>query len=217
MIDYTPIRQPVPAAPYSEGYLTFPTSSTGAHFECPRSAMDTTDKELKILEHIEQNSHVNQRDLASGVGMSLGMTNAVLKRLVTKGFLMMQKVNNRNIKYAVTPQGIEAIAKRSYRYFRRTLKNVAFYREAIESLVQDVKARGFEGIVLVGPSDLDFIVEWACEKWGVNLVSGQGMEDGVFRLYTERYIPEHHRDGSIGFLQDILLDNELIRNDEITR
>ena len=214
MIDYTPIRQPVPAAPYSEGYLTFPASSTGAHFECPRSAMDTTDKELKILEHIEQNSHVNQRDLASGVGMSLGMTNAVLKRLVTKGLLMMQKVNNRNIKYAVTPQGIEAIAKRSYRYFRRTLKNVAFYREAIESLVQDVKARGFEGIVLVGPSDLDFIVEWACEKWGLGFLSTDEQKGRVYCLYSERYIPEGDDADATGFLQKILLDSELIVNYE---
>ena len=33
------------------------------------------------------------------------MTNSILKRLATKGFLTMRKVNVRNIHYLVTPEG----------------------------------------------------------------------------------------------------------------
>ena len=44
------------------------------------------DKELEILENIyHSSSSVRQRDLAEIVGLSLGMTNAILKRLVKKG------------------------------------------------------------------------------------------------------------------------------------
>ena len=43
---------------------------------------------------------VRQRDLSQQViGMSLDMTNAILKRLVLKGYLSVRKVNNRNIAY----------------------------------------------------------------------------------------------------------------------
>ena len=49
------------------------------------------------------------------------MTNSILKRLATKGFLSMRKVNARNIHYLVTPEGIDLIARRSYRYLRRTV------------------------------------------------------------------------------------------------
>jgi hypothetical protein len=72
--------------------------------------------------------------------MSLGMTNAILKRLVLKGYLSIRKVNNRNIAYAVTPAGVEAIAKRSYRYLRRTIGSIVRYKEAIEGLVRKVRA-----------------------------------------------------------------------------
>jgi hypothetical protein len=67
----------------------------------------------------------------------------------------------------VTPAGAEAIAKRSYRYFKRTIRNIVYYREAIEAFVHDVKSRGYQGIAFAGVSDLDFIVEHACEISGI--------------------------------------------------
>ena len=90
---------------------------------------DTTEKELEILSYIHsQKDTVPQRDLARVVGLSLGMTNAILKRLMEKGWLMIKKVNNRNIQYIVNPKGIEQITRRSYRYFKRTIKNVVYYQ-----------------------------------------------------------------------------------------
>ncbi|MCX7037631.1 MAG: winged helix-turn-helix transcriptional regulator, partial [Spirochaetes bacterium] len=43
------------------------------------------DKEIAILSHIARGEQVRQRDLSHVIGMSLGMTNAILKRLVHKG------------------------------------------------------------------------------------------------------------------------------------
>jgi len=120
------------------------------------------DPELEVLRHIAHAEHVRQRDLARIIGMSLGMTNAILKRLAQKGFITMRKVNNRNIMYAVSPDGFEEIARRSYRYFKRTIKNVVVYRKTIESLVKLIAEQGFEEINLIEESDLDFIVEHAC-------------------------------------------------------
>ena len=118
-------------------------------------------------ERVSTASQVQQRDLCHVIGMSLGMTNAILKRLVLKGYLTIRKVNNRNIPYAVTPKGVEAITKRSYRYFKRTIRNIVYYPEAIEAFLHDVKSRGCQGITLAGASDLDFLVEHACEICGI--------------------------------------------------
>jgi len=38
------------------------------------------------------------------VGLSLAMTNAILRRLVKKGWLKIKKVNNRNMQYIVSPK-----------------------------------------------------------------------------------------------------------------
>ncbi len=123
------------------------------------------DRELDALERIQQSRNpVHQRDLARIIGLSLGMTNAILKRLAQKGLLQVQKVNNRNIQYAVSAKGMEEIAHRSYRYLKRTIKNVVYYKEAIDDLIQEIASKGFQRLVLVGSSDLDFIVEHLCHK-----------------------------------------------------
>ena len=65
----------------------------------------THDHELDVLSQIHHNQMVKQRDIAHAIGLSLGMTNSILKRLATKGFLTMRKVHARNIHYLVTAEG----------------------------------------------------------------------------------------------------------------
>jgi DNA-binding MarR family transcriptional regulator len=173
--------------------------------------MTSSDRELDALERIQQSPDpVHQRDLARIIGLSLGMTNAILKRLAQKGLLQVQKVNNRNIQYAVSAKGMEEIARRSYRYLKRTIKNVVDYKEAIGRLIQDVEAQGFRRLLLVGSSDLDFIVEHLCHKHhleyrllAVNGGDPARMDSSCFVLYSENARPPSagsRRSASLRFL-----------------
>lgn len=174
----------------------------------------TNDRELELLAHISERAgaegHVHQRDLARVIGMSLGMTNAIVKRLARKGYLTIRKVNNRNIAYAVTPEGVEAIATRSYRYLRRTVKNIVLYKQAIEELVIDAKRSGHERVLLAGESDLAFIVEHLCGKHGLEFgqtgATVSGDREGVFTLYGEAVSSARDGDGCAGraYLSEVL-------------
>jgi DNA-binding MarR family transcriptional regulator len=152
--------------------------------------MISSDRELDALERIHlSQSPVRQRDLARVIGLSLGMTNAILKRLAQKGLLQVRKVNNRNIQYVVSAKGLEEIARRSYRYLKRTIKNVVYYKEAIEELLGRAAARGYKEVALVGASDLDFIVEHLCGKRGLGFSrAGKAVPrpaEQRFLLYSE--------------------------------
>jgi len=128
-----------------------------------------TTKEYDILTIVHDHpASIRQRDLASAANLSLGMTNAILKKLVIKGLLVMQRISSRNIRYALTAEGMLEVARRSRRLLKRTLKSVVEYREAIEQLVSRIKSEGYDSICLQGPSDIDFIVEWACLKQKLN-------------------------------------------------
>jgi hypothetical protein len=176
--------------------------------------METTEHELDFLEHIAHRpERVHQRDLARISGLSLGMTNAIVKRLAQKGWLTIRKINNRNIRYAVSPSGIKQITGRSYRYFMRTVGNVVKYREAIESFACNIKSRGYRGLVLIGKSDLDFIVERACGISGLVYVRDRQKTDisvgegAMFILYSEIHIPEEeemYNEPSTAFLQEVV-------------
>lgn len=175
------------------------------------------EKELEILNSIyTSEKEIHQRDIASSVGLSLGMTNAILKRLAIKGFITIRKINNRNIRYVVSPKGVEAITKRSYRYLKRTIKYVVLYRNVIEQLVEKARRDGNDGLMLVGASDLAFVIEHACIKNNIAFVSDEERYNGrLFRLYSESYIPDEAEvkqrgHAGVAFLQDVLMQTESI-------
>lgn len=134
------------------------------------------DAELAILETIyasqKRDDSPTQRQLAEASGLSLGMTNALLRRFAEKGWVLLRRLNARNINYALTPEGVNEIAHRTYRYFRRTARNASMYRDLIEAFVMGIKRDGARRLVLAGASDLDFIIEYACERHGLLFVKG---------------------------------------------
>ena len=173
-------------------------------------AIKHSDKELEILQNIYRNEEIHQRDLAEIAGLSLGMTNAIMKRLAVKGFLTVRKVNNRNIMYAVSPSGVEEIAKRSYKYFKRTIKNIVYYKNSIEDLVREIRKDGYKKVTLLGESDVDFIVEHLCHKFGLAYVHAKKPEDvekETFLLISENNeaLKEITNERGTRSLRDILI------------
>ncbi len=150
--------------------------------------------EYQLLEAIHNNSpRVRQRDLAEIAGLSLGMTNAILKRLAEKGWITVRRINSRNIRYVVTPEGMDELFRRSYGYFKRTIKHVVRYRTTLEQFTLALRKQGFDTIILVGESDLDFIVEHAADRAGLTLLqhlTGPGeTADTTFVLFGESFRP----------------------------
>jgi DNA-binding MarR family transcriptional regulator len=147
-----------------------------------------TDTEYIILENIydsdRRNSPLKQRDLARIASASLGMTNSILKRLVQKGWVTAKKINSRNINYAVTMEGINEIIHRSYGYFKRTIKNIAVYKDAIDGFVQSAAEKQINSVLLVGTSDLEFIIEHSCHYYGLSFLKSADMMD----LSEYRYV-----------------------------
>lgn len=125
-------------------------------------------KELSILSNVHEtllsSPEASQRDISKALNMSLGMTNNILKRFVEKGWLCMNKISARNIRYVLTPEGLKEVAKRSYNYIKRTIKNVYDYKELILNFIKEEKDKGIKKIILLGEDDIAFIVEYACQK-----------------------------------------------------
>jgi DNA-binding MarR family transcriptional regulator len=156
--------------------IIFPKLHAEKLYLCPLPSMNTylSDTEYLILEKVydssESQSPLRQRDLAQVAGTSLGMTNVILKRLARKGWITIRKLNSRNIQYAVTLEGMNEIIRRSYAYFKRTIKNLFFYKERIDQAIGEAKRRGIVSALLLGQSDLDFIVEHSCHRHGLKFL-----------------------------------------------
>jgi DNA-binding MarR family transcriptional regulator len=151
---------------------------------------------------------ISQRDLSKAINMSLGMTNALIKKLSQKGFILMQKASPRNVSYALTPDGINELARRTYRYIKRTMGRVVDYKESIMTITSEAKDRGFLRIGLLGPSDLDFIVEYAAHRCSLPYVTyqeGQEIPKNTF-VFVSESIPEsiQGHSGSTARIRDLL-------------
>jgi ribosomal protein S25 len=194
-------------------YSTDPTAQTAS------PPIPDDDRELQVLSIVHQAQapertdetapapHVSQRSIAQALGMSVGLTNAILKRLTEKGFLMMRRINTHNVHYLVTPAGIDQISRRSYLYLRRTIGHVVRYKERLREFCHAQRERGVREIVLIGESDLAFILEWCAEKEGLGFwmvsvgegsegqLQGSGQENG--QLEEAGYVEPS---GSAGFI-----------------
>ncbi len=136
--------------------------------------MTPNNPELQLLESIysateEGNSPalVSQRELATTSGLSLGLTNTLLKRFIERGWVKLLHVNGRKIKYALTPSGMEEIAMRTVDYFARAAQNASLYRKKIDVFIESAARQGYKSVLLLGPAELDFLFDYAFIKHGI--------------------------------------------------
>jgi DNA-binding MarR family transcriptional regulator len=178
------------------------------------NTQDLTDHEYALLESIYRHTEtrpVRQRDLAKVVGISLGMTNVILRKLAQKGWVVIRRINSRNIQYAVTPSGIDLISKKSFLFLKRTVRNVVFYKDMLDHLLGELKESGYRAIVLVGKSDFDFIISFLCQKHKLDLIETQKptRHEGAKVIYAEDIGSAPSDNGKLGsqevYLHDILI------------
>ncbi len=98
---------------------------------------------LNILRSIKKSSEVNQRQLASQLGFSLGKLNYCLKELKKKGFIKIKnfkKNSNRfnflskaNYLYILTPKGITQKTKLTLRFMKIKMQEYDELKKDLEN------------------------------------------------------------------------------------
>jgi hypothetical protein len=68
-----------------------------------------TEHDRQILQAIASGNRVTQRSLSRELGVALGLTNLLVRRLVGKGYVKMAGMGTRHVRYLMTPAGWEAL------------------------------------------------------------------------------------------------------------
>ena len=82
-----------------------------------------------ILQEIGADHGISQRHLAQRLGIALGLTNLLLRRVIAKGWVKVVHLRPNRVRYLLTPAGMAAKAKLTREYLQGTLR---FYSEARE-------------------------------------------------------------------------------------
>ncbi len=110
------------------------------------------EKELLILNHLVNNAHVPQREIAKSTGLGLGTVNLLLKKMAKKGLLKMEQVNKRSLRYILTPRGIAEKSRLAYQFTVESYTHINKVYQAVQELLNDVRAGNNPALTYPGPA-----------------------------------------------------------------
>ena len=110
-------------------------------------------RDLRLLEELERNPIVSQRELSHKFGIALGVTNACLKRMARKGLIRIRGLNHRKIGYHLTPKGFAEKAKLSFHLISYIVQHYAELKKIISQRLLEMQADGLQRIAFYGVSD----------------------------------------------------------------
>ena len=110
-------------------------------------------RDLRLLEELEKNPIVSQRELSHKFGIALGVTNACLKRMARKGLIRIRGLNHRKIGYYLTPKGFAEKTELTLHLFSNIVQHYSELKKIISQRLLEMQHHELERIVFYGVSD----------------------------------------------------------------
>lgn len=111
-------------------------------------------KEFMILDMIEKNPNITQRDMSDDLGISVSMVNDHLDIFEQNGFIKRVKHSSKVVDYNITKKGIERkkFLNIGYLSSAQSLYNSA--KENIEKFLVQIEDKGFRNVLLYGAGEV---------------------------------------------------------------
>ena len=126
----------------------------------------TEDYEFRIIDEIGKNLNTTQRKISRQIGLSLGMTNLVIKKLIAKGYIKVKGLDRRRVQYILTPRGFTEKVKKTHRYLLRSIETLKKVKEKIQDTVLEYYEKGERNFTILGKGELADIVEISLRDMG---------------------------------------------------
>ena len=91
--------------------------------------------DFQILKTIEADSSVSQRKLSSQMELNVASVNLAMNRLLQRGFITKEGVNQRRTKYYITPEGLRVKTQLAYKFVGRNIHYFNEVRNDIETRI----------------------------------------------------------------------------------
>lgn len=111
-------------------------------------------KEYMILDLIEKNSNITQRELSQIIGSSVSMINTYIESYEKKGFITRYYISNKNIEYKITSKGIERKKLLNIQYLNDSHSIYSSARVNISNFLLQLVNKGFKNILLYGAGEV---------------------------------------------------------------
>ena len=111
-------------------------------------------KEYMILDMVEKNPKITQREIATHLGVAVSMINDHLEEFEKKGLIKKKKYSTKTVEYLITKKGNERRKVLNIGYLNAT-KDLYFQaKDTFEKFLEQVQAKGFTNILLYGAGEV---------------------------------------------------------------
>ena len=117
--------------------------------------------ELKTLLEIKDDPSQSQRSLSHRLNISLGLTNAIIKNLIHRGWLKVKKDTGRKFLYIITPEGMANVSRLMYSRFQETLHYYHYTKDLLTAYLMKLYQQGEKTINIYGTGQLAEITYYA--------------------------------------------------------
>lgn len=145
----------------------------------------STYRDMHLLNEVTRTPDATQRELSRRIGVALGLTNLLLRRLVNKGYIKISGTKRSRLRYLITPQGLLEKTRLTYEFIEYSLQLYSrvrhFLREQLAILVQTGNRR----VLLYGTGELAEIAFLIIREMGIELVGiiGESWDPASFVGY----------------------------------
>ena len=154
------------------------------------------EREFELVNIVGAQLAPSQRDLSRKLNLSLGMTNMLLKRLITKGYIRIQQLNSRKVQYLLTPKGFAEKMRKSVKYTVKTINSISLIKERLKTILKELGDAGQRHFFVVGKSDLAYLIDIVVNEEHIEcqvihcLTYPMETEGGVVLICTEDVFPQ---------------------------
>jgi DNA-binding MarR family transcriptional regulator len=129
--------------------------------------MSDVERQLRILEVLEEDPEMTQARLAAQLGVAVGSVNWYIKRLVKKGYIKATRMKRNRLKYFVTPEGLALKARLTKEYMEASLRVYRELREAAQETLAQIQDEGYAAVRADGHDEAMEIFHLTCLEEGI--------------------------------------------------
>lgn len=115
-------------------------------------------KEYMILDMIEKNSRVTQREISKEIGIALSMVNDHLDQFEKEKLVKRIKHSTKHVEYLITKQGTERRKLLNIWYLKSSQSIYLQAKENITKFLNQIIAKGYKQILLYGAGEVAEII-----------------------------------------------------------
>ena len=126
--------------------------------------------ELRVLELVDERDKITQRGVATELEIAVGMANALIKRLVHKGYIKVKDAPSTRYGYYITPEGFMEKGRLVSKYIANSFKFFGEARRDYEAIAFQISEGQIAGVCCVGTGEVKEIAQMVFAAYNIEVV-----------------------------------------------